>query len=201
MEIRDARLVAMVRSNSGGSGTEVQAGTRLQGNKSIWYAVRLRLAPHGMQLWVGQEVVEAALDVEGPAVRPTGPLYLGGRDEAEASPAGAWGSSGSPQPGGSFRGCLRDVRVNGQRLGLPQASVTRDVSVGCGGRGQPPDTETSPDLMELLNTDADAEQPMGSGRGQGQMKSSSSFLSLEELEVEEGGGRPAGAQTHSGSIP
>ncbi|CAL8384343.1 unnamed protein product, partial [Gadus morhua 'NCC'] len=188
MEIRDARLVAMVRSNSGGSGTEVQAGTRLQGNKSIWYAVRLRLAPHGMQLWVGQEVVEAALDVEGPAVRPTGPLYLGGRDEAEASPAGAWGSSGSPQPGGSFRGCLRDVRVNGQRLGLPQASVTRDVSVGCGGRGQPPDTETSPDLMELLNTDADAEQPMGSGRGQGQMKSSSSFLSLEELEVEEGGG-------------
>ncbi|KAJ3605282.1 hypothetical protein NHX12_027332 [Muraenolepis orangiensis] len=108
---------------------------------------------------------------------PTGSLYLGGLDES--------GALGSSMSGASFGGCLRDVRVNGRRSGLPHASVTRDVSAGCGGRDQ-----TAPDLPEHLRSDADAEQPMSLSGGRGGRRNSSSFLSLDWLEVEEGGRVP-----------
>ena len=197
VEIRDVRLVASVRCSGSGSGTVVRSVTRLQGNQSTWYPVRLQLVPGTVQLRIGPEVVETGLDAEVSAVlRPTGPLYLGGLDEAgqvEAGQAGASGSSTSRDPrvgtGGSFRGCLTDVKVNGRHSGLPHATVTRDVSVGCSGRGQRSETETAlRELLERLNSDNDAtKQPTDASRGQGKRKTSSGFLSLEELEVDEGG--------------
>ncbi|KAG7271799.1 hypothetical protein CRUP_018295 [Coryphaenoides rupestris] len=182
---------ASVRCNGGSSRTEVRSVTRLQGNQSTWYPVRLQLAPDVVQLWVGQEVVEAGLDAEVNVVlKPTGPLYLGGLDEAGRVEAGQAGAPGSSTPGGgSFSGCLRDVKVNGRHSGLPHATVTRDVSVGCGGRGQRSETETAlRELLEHLNPDdEDTKQPTNASRGQGRRKSSSGFLVLEELEVDEGG--------------
>uniref|UniRef100_H3D6R5 Laminin G domain-containing protein n=1 Tax=Tetraodon nigroviridis TaxID=99883 RepID=H3D6R5_TETNG len=177
MEIRDGHVVATVVDEKGKK-TELRSLTYVHGNKS-WHNVQLHLLASSVQLKVGQELVRAHLSAQ-LRFHPRGPLLLGGLDEearGEASRAGLMSAAG-----GSFRGCLRGIRLNGRRTGLPHAAVTKEIGVGC--RTSPVlDPQSTTDTTEAPEVELPTTLPH---RSKGNMN----FLSLKTLEVAEGGRAP-----------
>ncbi|XP_056157893.1 chondroitin sulfate proteoglycan 4-like [Lampris incognitus] len=170
MQIRDAHLVVMMGDGEGRQ-MEVRSHTRLHGNR-MWYPVCLHLLPHRIQLRVGEELVNATLHPDLQAIQPEGALYLGGLDEGvQGEVRRAVLLSGG---GGSFEGCLRNMRVNSQRTSLHHAVVSQDVSVGCNiatATNQP-------------HADITTQQPITHHDTQDRKKNN--FLLLRHLEVTEG---------------
>ncbi|XP_068609341.1 chondroitin sulfate proteoglycan 4-like [Brachionichthys hirsutus] len=178
VEIRDGHLVATVGGREGGR-AEVRSLTRVHSN-ATWYPIRLHLLPHAIQLTVDEESVRANLSLELQGIRLNGPLFLGGMDEearTDARQAGFMSVESGGQlagRGSSFRGCLREMRVNSQRMGLEHAAVTKDVRVGCrSGRAPAAQTAYLPDVKSTTPSSNDRKKP--------------NFLFLRTLEVAEGG--------------
>lgn len=188
LEIRDGHLVATV-GNGEGSKTELRSLTNVHSNHT-WYPIQLHLLPHSIQLKVGDNLVNTNLSVELQAIQLKGPLFLGGLNEearGEARRGGLMSDVSGGQlagggGGGSFKGCLREIRVNSQRIGLPHATITKDITVGCK-IGQAPDTSTTTDPTELPELEDLTVQPMTN-------KKNPNFLLLRKLEVAEGGRAP-----------
>lgn len=177
IEIRDGHVVATVVDGKGNT-TELCSLTYVHGNDT-WHNIQLHLLHGSVQLKVGQELIKAHLSAE-LRFHPRGSLLLGGLNEearGEASRAGLTSAAG-----GSFRGCLRGIRLNGRRTGLPHAAVTKEISVGC--QTSPLlDPQSNTDTTEAPEVDISATLPHGS-------KGNMNFLSLRPLEVAEGGRAP-----------
>lgn len=179
IETRGGHVVATVADGKGNM-TELSSLTDVQ-DTTTWHSIQLQLLASSVQLKVDQELVQAHLSTE-PRLQPRGSLLLGGLSEearGEASQAGLRSAAG-----GSFRGCLRGVRVDGRRTGLPQAAVTKDVSVGCQtspglGLGPPSTADTTQAPEAAISTPL---PHLSKGTG--------NFLSLRTLEVAEGGQAP-----------
>ncbi|XP_035800252.2 chondroitin sulfate proteoglycan 4-like isoform X1 [Amphiprion ocellaris] len=182
VEIREGHLVASV-GNVEGSKTELHSLTYVHSNHT-WYPIQLHLLPHSAQLKVGKELVRASLSQDLQVIQLKGPLFLGGLNEearAEARQAGL--PSIPPGQGGSFKGCLREIRVNTQKTGLPHATVTKDITVGCK-IGQAPQIVTITNPTNPPELDVTTTQPVTSN------KRNHNFLLLRKLEVAEGGRAP-----------
>lgn len=181
IEIKEGHLVATV-ANGEGNKTELHSITNVQSNH-MWYPIQLHLLPQSVQLKVGEELIKASLSPELQIIQLKGPLFLGGLDEQARGEARRAGLLSTSTGGGtSFKGCLREIRVNTQRMGLPQATITKDVTVGCK-TGRTPEmvTTTSPtDHSSFVTTT----QAISSS------KKNSNFLLLRKLEVAEGGRAP-----------
>ncbi|XP_017563613.1 chondroitin sulfate proteoglycan 4-like [Pygocentrus nattereri] len=180
LEIRDRHLVVVVRI--GGSKTALRATAAV--NEGGWHSVRLYLAPRSLHLTVGEEILNSSFGAKSRPLQLSGPLFLGGVDtstRAEVRRNGLLSVVGKRIGGGSFKGCLRNIRVNDQNMGLPNAVVTNDVSVGCEPvRHVEPVTTSSPatvqpDTTEQLEVDR---------------KKVQTFLFFQDLEVLEGGRAP-----------
>lgn len=174
VEVRDGRVVVTV-GNGEGSKTEVRSLTNVHGDLT-WHRLQLHLTPHKVQLKVGEELIVGSLAVELRANQPTGPLLLGGLSEEARREARR---GGLMLANGSFKGCVQEIRVNAQKVGLSHAVVTKDISVGCE-EGQRTAVATADGPIEhpefdLLTPDANDN-----------MKNQN-LLSLTKLEVAEGG--------------
>ncbi|KAI4816418.1 hypothetical protein KUCAC02_008745 [Chaenocephalus aceratus] len=187
IEIRDGNMVATV-GNGDGSKLELRSLTHVNRNRT-WYPVQLHLLPSSVQLKVGEELVKVNLSLELQVIQLRGPLFLGGLDKEareEARQAGLMSAVPGGQLAGqasSFRGCLREIRVNTQIMGLLNAAVTKDVSLGC---------ETGPD-PEALTTTHQTDRPqfdVTTPQSITNNKKKQNFLSLRKLEVVEGGRAP-----------
>eukprot|EP00064_Thunnus_orientalis_P008039 superscaffoldBa00000930_g8061 len=190
IEIRDGHLVATV-GNGDGSKTELHSLTHVHGNFT-WYPIQLHLLPQSIQLKVGEELVKAKLSLELQVIQLKGPLFLGGLDEqvrGEVRQAGLMSTAAGGQMtggGGSFKGCLRNIRVNTQRTGLPHAVVTKDITLGCK-TGQAPDAMTTTSPTDGPEFDITTTQPLSNNSDR---KKNSNFLLLRKLEVAEGSRAP-----------
>lgn len=190
IEIRDGNLVAVVKKGEGRQ-TELRSLTDLHGNLT-WYPIQLHLLPHSIQLKVGEELVKADLRLDLLFNQLNGPLFLGGLDEQtrgdmrRARHISTVAQGPLPGRGGSFKGCLREIRVNTQRTGIPLAVVTKDITVGCK-TGQTPDAGTSTGPTNQPEFDITTTQSINNSSDR--MKNSS-FLLLTKLEVAEGSRAP-----------
>ncbi|XP_029301024.1 chondroitin sulfate proteoglycan 4-like [Cottoperca gobio] len=186
IEIRDGNLVATVGNEE--NKTELRSLTQVHSNHT-WYPIQLHLLPNSVQLKVGEELVKATLSLELQVIQLKGPLFLGGLDEearGEARQAGLISAVPGGQlsgQGGSFKGCLREIRVNTQRTGLPHATITKDVTVGCK-TGQAPLAVTTTSPTARPEFDVTTTQPDTNN------KKNPNFLLLKNLEVVEGGRAP-----------
>lgn len=185
VEIREGRLVATV-GNGEGNKIELRSLTYVHSNLT-WYPIQLHLLPQSVQLKVGEELVKANLSLELQVIQLKGPLFLGGLDEEalrEAKQAGLLSVVPRGQlagAGGSFKGCLREIRVNTQRTGLPHAVVTKDITVGCK-TGKAPDAMTTASPKNRSEFDDTTKQQITNNKR--------NFLLLRKLEVAEGGRAP-----------
>lgn len=182
MEIIDGYLVATI-GNGEGTKSELRSLTHVHSNHT-WYPIQLHLLPHSIQLKVDKELIKADLSLELQVIQLKGSLFLGGLNKealGEARQAGL--SSASSRGGGSFKGCLREIRVNTQTTGLPWATVTKDITVGCR-MGQAPVTATTTNPIDHPDFYFTTSQPMINN------KKYPNFLLLRTLEVAEGGRAP-----------
>ncbi|XP_077593713.1 chondroitin sulfate proteoglycan 4-like [Stigmatopora nigra] len=135
LEIRHGFMVATFTTTEG-SKTELYSDTKLHANLT-WYPIRLHLLPYSVQLTVGEELQQASLSPSLELIQLIGPLFLGGLEEQMWSDARQLGLVSSmanwnaTSSGGSFQGCLREIKVNTRRTGLPHVIISKDISVGC----------------------------------------------------------------------
>uniref|UniRef100_A0A4W5M9G0 Laminin G domain-containing protein n=1 Tax=Hucho hucho TaxID=62062 RepID=A0A4W5M9G0_9TELE len=178
MEIQEGSLVVVV--GNGGTRTELHSLTYVNNQK--WHRVKLHLLPHS------EEIVNHSLGAHSKSLQLRGPLYMGGVDDRsrlEARKAGLLSFNGKRLAGGgSFKGCLRDIRVNAQRMGLPHAVVTKDISVGCE-LEKLPEAITTVSPTAVLSVTLPLVHHHGSERNR--KKPGQNFLVLKDLVVPEGG--------------
>lgn len=139
-------------------------------------------------IFLGEEIVNHSLGAHSESLQLRGPLYMGGVDDRsrlEARKAGLLSFNGKRLAGGgSFKGCLRDIRVNAQRMGLPHAVVTKDISVGCE-LEKLPEAITTVSPTAVLSVTLPLVHHHGSDRDR--KKPGQNFLVLKDLVVPEGG--------------
>uniref|UniRef100_A0A671RXT0 Chondroitin sulfate proteoglycan 4-like n=1 Tax=Sinocyclocheilus anshuiensis TaxID=1608454 RepID=A0A671RXT0_9TELE len=130
LEIQKGLLVAIVGKD--GSKTELRSLTFINDNK--WHNVQLFFTPKNLQLTVDGESVKSIITSRSKNFHLKGSLFLGGIDDStrsEVRKVGLSSVAGKRIKGGSFKGCFRDIKINNVKMGLPNALVTKDVSVGC----------------------------------------------------------------------
>nr|XP_023678992.1 chondroitin sulfate proteoglycan 4-like [Paramormyrops kingsleyae] len=130
MEIRGGLPVAIV--GKGGTKTELRSLSFVNDQK--WHHVKLHFTSKSLELTVDEETVITSISSHSRALHLKGSLFVGGIDESTRSVVrrlGLVSVSGKRIRGGSFKGCLKDINVNGVKIGLPNVMVSKDISVGC----------------------------------------------------------------------
>ncbi|XP_060763249.1 chondroitin sulfate proteoglycan 4 isoform X2 [Neoarius graeffei] len=189
MEIHNGLLVAVLGRD--GMRTELRSLTFINDEK--WHHVKLYFTSKSLQLTIDEETVKSSVKSRSKTLHLKGFLFLGGVDDGtrfEVRKVGLSSVAGKRIKGGSFKGCFRDIKVNGILTGLPNALVTKDVSVGCEPEKEPqisttlsPKTPTK--IFEFVTPLPSIDMStlaIGLVAGHGQ-----NFLQLRNLVVSEGG--------------
>uniref|UniRef100_A0A672L2V5 Si:dkeyp-41f9.3 n=1 Tax=Sinocyclocheilus grahami TaxID=75366 RepID=A0A672L2V5_SINGR len=148
LEIQKGHLVAIIKIGV----TKTALRSLMVVNDGAWHILRLYLSPLNLHFTLGLEMHNSSFGINASALQFTGPLFLGGVDVStytEVQKYGLLSMVGKRIGGGSFKGCLRNIRVNYQRMGLPKALVTKDISVGCEPEKQLGPSTTSPLVITI----------------------------------------------------
>lgn len=141
LEIQEGLPVAIV--GKGGVKTELRSQTFVNDRK--WHSLKLRFSSRNIDLTVDGEMVKSSISSHLKRLHLKGYLFVGGIDDgtrSEVRNVGLISISGRRVRGGSFKGCLKDMEVNRVKMGLANALVTKDISVGCEPE-KPPEPSTS----------------------------------------------------------
>ncbi|XP_040010175.1 chondroitin sulfate proteoglycan 4 isoform X1 [Xiphias gladius] len=144
VEIQEGLPVAIV--GKAGAKTELRSLTFINDRK--WHTIKLHFSSKSLELTVDGEMVKSSISSRSKGLQLKGYLFVGGIDDStrsEVRKVGLVSVSGKRVRGGSFKGCLRNIEVNGVKMGLSSAVVTKDISVGCEPEKEPePSTTVSP---------------------------------------------------------
>lgn len=153
LEIQDGLLMAVV--GKGGDKTELRSLTFINDRK--WHSVKLHLSSRSLELTVDEEMVKTSIGSRSKGIQLKGSLFVGGIDDStrsEVRKMGLLSVSGKRVRGGSFKGCLNNIKVNRVKMGLSHSLVTKDISVGCEPEKEPePLTTASPTTAPALQSD------------------------------------------------
>lgn len=190
LEIQKGLLLAVVGKD--GSKTELRSLTFINDNK--WHDVKLFFTPKSLQLTVDGETGKSIISSRSKAFHLKGFLFLGGIDDgtrSEVRKVGLSSVAGKRVKGGSFKGCFRDIKINDVKMGLPNAVVTKDISVGCDPeKDLDISTTVSPTTLPMTLVDSVTQLPPtdASTLAKGLVKKyGHNFLQLKNLVVPEGG--------------
>uniref|UniRef100_A0A3Q3S5Q7 Si:dkey-193c22.2 n=1 Tax=Mastacembelus armatus TaxID=205130 RepID=A0A3Q3S5Q7_9TELE len=190
MEIQEGLPVAIV--GIGGTKTELRSLTFINDRK--WHSIKLHFSSKSLELAVDGEVVKSSINSRAKALQLKGFLFVGGIDDstrAEVRKSGLVSVSGKRARGGSFKGCLKNIEINTVKMGLSNAFVTKDISVGCELEKEP-DVSTSvsptgaPGLFFHLVTTTPSFHMSTFARGLDR-KYGLDFVQFKNLVVQEGG--------------
>ncbi|MGH0153832.1 UNVERIFIED_CONTAM: hypothetical protein FKN15_046660 [Acipenser sinensis] len=192
MEIREGLIIAVV--GKGGSKNELSSLSQVNDRK--WHYIKLQFTSRNLQLTVDEETVKKILSSPSKALSLRGPLFIGGIDDstrAEVRNQGLVSVSGKRARGGSFKGCLKDIKANSEKMGLKNAVVTKDISVGCEPEKEPePTMQATPTTVPLPQIPSTFAAVPTSAKPQ--EKKHGSFLALNNLVVPEGGRASLGSK-------
>ena len=190
VEIQEGVPVAVV--GKGGTKTEVRSLTLVNDRK--WHLVKLYLNAKSLQLTVDEEVVKTNIGSRLKGLQLKGSLFVGGIDDStrsEVRKVGLLSVSGKRVRGGSLKGCLKDIKVNGLKIGLSMAIVTKDISVGCEPEKEPePLTTMRPTTVSNTRVPTVTPRPalpMSTLARGLDKRYGSNFVLLKNLVVPEGG--------------
>ncbi|NXY25801.1 CSPG4 protein, partial [Atrichornis clamosus] len=112
-------------------------------NDSRWHYIKLKFAAEYLQLTLDEETVKKSLPPHSKLPLLKGSLFVGGVDDSirtEVIKLNLISVSGKYARGGSFKGCLRNLKANSEKKSLKNVLVTKDISAGC-------------EMQNALNTD------------------------------------------------
>uniref|UniRef100_A0A8D0D8D0 Chondroitin sulfate proteoglycan 4ba n=1 Tax=Sander lucioperca TaxID=283035 RepID=A0A8D0D8D0_SANLU len=190
VEIQEGLPVAIV--GKGGTITELRSLTFINDRK--WHSIKLHFSSKSLELTVDGEIVKSSISSRSKGLHFKGYLFVGGIDDStrsEVRKVGLVSVSGKRVRGGSFKGCLKNIEVNGVKTGLSNAVVTKDISVGCEPEKEPEPSTTviptsAPGSLFPLVTPTPSLHMSTIARGLDR-KYSSNFVQLKNLVVQEGG--------------
>ncbi|KAI3372670.1 hypothetical protein L3Q82_023132 [Scortum barcoo] len=190
MEIQEGFPVAIV--GKGGTKTELRSLTFINDRK--WHSLKLHFSSKSLELTVDGEMVKTSISARSKGLQLKGYLFVGGIDDStrsEVRKVGLVSVSGKRVRGGSFKGCLKNIEVSGVKMGLSNAVVTKDISVGCEPEKEPISLTTvsptsSPGSLFHLVTPTPSLHMSTLAKGLDK-RYGSNFIHLKNLVVQEGG--------------
>ncbi|XP_069483369.1 chondroitin sulfate proteoglycan 4-like [Ambystoma mexicanum] len=124
----------LVKAHIGKSGTKTQLSSLSSVNNNKWHSVMVKFTPRHLLLTVDEETLKTTLPSQSKVLPLKGPLFVGGVDDStrtEVIKLGLASMSGKSARGGSFKGCLKDLKANSETKALVNVLVTKDISPGC----------------------------------------------------------------------
>ncbi|XP_044537055.1 chondroitin sulfate proteoglycan 4-like [Gracilinanus agilis] len=190
LEIEAGFIKAHVGRNQ--TKTELPSLSLISDNE--WHFVKLQFNERHFSLLVDEERVKISLPLYSRAFECKGPLFVGGVDNsarAEIKKLEFTSISRKSVRGGSFKGCLRGLKVNSKKLSLKNALVSKDIAAGCNTKSNDFSSlpMTTTEKMTLQTRTPSSSTPLESFKSSLQ-EDSSYFLNLNDLVVQEGGQAP-----------
>ncbi|NXK65276.1 CSPG4 protein, partial [Sylvietta virens] len=101
-------------------------------NDSHWHYIKLKFTAEYLQLTLDEETVKKSLPPQSKFPLLKGFFFVGGVDDSIRSEVIKLISvTGKYARGGSFKGCLRNLKANSEKKSLKNVLVTKDISAGC----------------------------------------------------------------------
>ncbi|XP_051923060.1 chondroitin sulfate proteoglycan 4 [Hippocampus zosterae] len=188
LEIQEGLPVAIV--GKGGTKTELSSLTFINDRK--WHALKMRFNSKTLELTVDGEMVKSSVSSRSKGLHFKGSIFIGGIDDStrsEVRKVELMSVAGKRMRGGSFKGCMKNIEVNGVKMGLANAVVTKDISVGCQPENEPMPSTTAnptsaPESLFFLVSPTPSLSTLARGLDR---RYGSHFVQLKPLIVEEGG--------------
>ncbi|XP_054145647.1 chondroitin sulfate proteoglycan 4-like [Melozone crissalis] len=128
MEMEDGLIKAYV----GKHGSTTHLSSYRSVDDSRWHYIKLKFTAEYLQLTLDEETVKKSLRPQSKLPLLKGSFFVGGVDDSIRSEAMKLISvSGKYTKGGSFKGCLRNLKANSEKKSLKNVLVTKDISAGC----------------------------------------------------------------------
>ncbi|NXB70403.1 CSPG4 protein, partial [Donacobius atricapilla] len=128
MEMEDGLIKAYVGKHK----SRTHLSSRRSVNDSHWHYVKLKFTAEYLQLTLDEETVKKSLLPQSKLPLLKGSFFVGGVDDSIRSEVIKLISvSGKYARGGSFKGCLRNLKANSEKKSLKDVLVTKDISAGC----------------------------------------------------------------------
>ncbi|NWS60278.1 CSPG4 protein, partial [Chunga burmeisteri] len=130
MEMEDGLIKAYIGNHK----SRTQLSSRRSVNDSHWHYIELKFTAEYLQLTLDEETVKKSLPPHSKLPLLKGSLFVGGVDDSTRSEViklELMSVSGKYARGGSFKGCLRDLKANSEKKSLKNVLVTKDISAGC----------------------------------------------------------------------
>ncbi|KAH0627939.1 hypothetical protein JD844_008531 [Phrynosoma platyrhinos] len=124
----------LIKIHIGKGKDRIQLSSLTPVNDNRWHSVELKFSAKYIELMLEKETVNISLPSQSKLPVLKGALYIGGINDAvraEVLKLRLASVSGRHAEGGSFRGCLRDLKMDFQKKTLKNVLVTKDISVGC----------------------------------------------------------------------
>ncbi|GCC20476.1 hypothetical protein chiPu_0019036 [Chiloscyllium punctatum] len=177
----------LVRAVIGKSGKKTHLSSLSSVNDNNWHDIKLRFTPKHLYLIVDGETVKVTLSARSKNVKLRGPLFIGGIDDStrvEVLKIGLLSFAGRRARGGSFRGCMKAVKANAEKMSLKNVLVTKDISSGCVVAVQSSTTVRATTAQMLVVSTVSTRQTTVKPTSKAQ---TTKFLTLKNLIVAEGG--------------
>uniref|UniRef100_A0A8C0GUY9 Laminin G domain-containing protein n=1 Tax=Chelonoidis abingdonii TaxID=106734 RepID=A0A8C0GUY9_CHEAB len=124
----------LIKAHIGKSKSRMQLSSLKSVSDNKWHSIELKFTAQYLQLMLDGETVKTTLPSHSKIPLLKGPLFVGGVDDStrvEVIKLELTSVSGKYARGGSFKGCIRDLKVNSEKRSLKNVLVTKDVSAGC----------------------------------------------------------------------
>ncbi|XP_063312466.1 chondroitin sulfate proteoglycan 4-like [Pelobates fuscus] len=130
LEVQD--WIVKARIGKGKNAVHLSSIKTITENK--WHSLKLKITENHLHLTVDQESAKALLASPLNTNQLNGSLYVGGVDDASRPhiiSLGLPAVSGKHAKGGSFKGCMKNIRINSVKYGLKHVLSSKDISPGC----------------------------------------------------------------------
>ncbi|NXA10976.1 CSPG4 protein, partial [Sapayoa aenigma] len=130
MEMEDGLIKAYV----GKQKHRTHLSSRGSVNDSRWHYIKLKFTAEYLQLTLDEDTVRKSLPPHSKLPLLKGSLFVGGVDDRirpELIRLELISVSAKYARGGSFKGCLRNLKANSEKKSLKNVLVTKDISAGC----------------------------------------------------------------------
>uniref|UniRef100_G1MXL6 Laminin G domain-containing protein n=1 Tax=Meleagris gallopavo TaxID=9103 RepID=G1MXL6_MELGA len=130
MEVEDGLIKAYIEKHKSRS----HLSSLRSVNDSHWHYIKLKFTAEYLQLTLDKETVKKSFPPQNKLLLLNGSLFVGGIDDSKRSEViklELTSVSGKHARGRSFKGCLRDLKVNSEKKSLKNVQVTKDISAGC----------------------------------------------------------------------
>ncbi|XP_032707364.1 chondroitin sulfate proteoglycan 4-like isoform X2 [Lontra canadensis] len=180
----------MLKAHVGRSKSNTQLSSLSVVSDNKWHVIQLRLTERYLDLMVDEQGVRALLPLQSKPFVSEGPLFVGGLDNRKGEEVKKLELASVPRKsprGISFKGCLRGLEANSEKRALKNALVSKDVASGCKLQSSDNENPFITTAENLLRSEVPLSTTVPEARKPFLHQASSYFLSLNNLEVQEGG--------------